>query len=100
MRLPLPAFLFVIPALAWAQKTIVPKLDEEGRRGEIARIAAEKARKRFAELDQDRDDRLSREEVASHGYLADQFERLDRNRDGFLDWNEFVGHDRWPRRAD
>lgn len=69
------------------------KLEEGGGRGEIARAAAEKARGRFSSLDTDRDDRLSRQEVAGNDYLAAGFERLDRNGDVFFE----LGGVRRPR---
>lgn len=103
MRLPcagLLAFGLCLGASsAMAQKTLVPKLDEESRRGDIARINAEKARNRFSGLDADKDDRLARAEVAENPYLTENFEKLDKDKDGFLTWEEFVGHNRWPRQA-
>lgn len=84
---------------AMAQKSLVPSLDEEGRRGEIARINAEKARNRFAAADTDKDGRLSKEEVGGIAYLSEGFEKYDKDRDGFLNWEEFVGHNRWPRQT-
>jgi hypothetical protein len=77
----------------------VPKLDEEGRRGDIARINAEKARNRYAALDADKDDRLSKAEVAGAPYLSENFDKHDKDKDGFLGWEEYVGHNRWPRQA-
>jgi hypothetical protein len=89
-------FLFVLPSLGLAQ-TIVPKLDQQGRKGEVAREAKEKAEARFKAADANGDDKLSPEEVASHQYLAENFGTLDKNKDGFLSWEEYVGHNRWPR---
>lgn len=85
---------------ALAQKTLVPKLDEESRSGDIARINAEKARNRFASLDADKDDRLAKPEVAGNLYLNENFEKLDKDKDSFLNWEEFVGHNRRPRKAE
>lgn len=93
-----PLWLAAMPAMA--AKSLVPKLDEEGRRGEIARINAEKARQRFAALDVDKDDRLSAAEVATILYLNDNFAKYDKDGDGSLSWTEYVGHDRWPRQAE
>lgn len=97
--LPLALTLGLAASAALAQKSLVPNLDEEGRRGEIARINAEKARGRFAAADADKDGRLSKDEVTGITYLNEGFDKFDKNKDGFLSWEEFVGHDRWPREA-
>lgn len=79
-------------------QTIVPKLDEAGRRGEVARNAKNKAAAQFDAADLDKDGKLSREEVAKHSrYMADNFDKLDADKDGLLSWEEFVGHNRWPK---
>lgn len=97
-RMLLAAFpLWLGAAGASAQKSLVPNLDEGGRRGEIARINAEKARNRFAAADADKDDRLTKPEVAGNAYLNENFDKLDKDKDGFLSWEEFVGHNRWSR---
>lgn len=86
------------PALARRDKSLIPETDDDGRRGEIARAAQEKAGKRFQAADANQDKKLSREEVGAHyHYMADNFERHDTNGDGFLSWEEFVGHDRWEQ---
>ena len=83
---------------AFAQKTMVPKLDQDGRKGDVARLAKQKAEERFAALDKDGDGNLSRQEV-EHGspYLAEKFSERDTNSDGYLNWEEFVGHKRWEK---
>jgi Ca2+-binding EF-hand superfamily protein len=92
------ALLLASPVHAQRQKSLIPDTDDSSRRGEIARAAQEKAGKRFAEADADKDGRLSREEVGAHfHYMAENFERHDKNGDGVLSWQEFVGHDRWER---
>ena len=83
-------------SVSFAQ-SVVPKLDQDGRKGEVARMQAEKAMKRFDALDTDKDGRLSKAEVKDVPYLVDGFDRQDKNRDGFLSWEEYVGHDRWPK---
>ncbi len=94
MRIPL-CLALALPALVSAQ-TIVPELDQAGRPGEIARMVYEKASRQFASADQNADGRLSAEEVAAVSpFKAESFARFDKNSDGFLDWQEFVGHDRW-----
>lgn len=83
---------------AAAAQTIVPKADDPGHKGEVARLAQEKARAKFAAIDENKDDRLAREEVARHfRYLAENFDKHDADKDGFLSWEEYVGHNRWPR---
>lgn len=79
-------------------QTIVPKLDEPGRKGEVARNAREKAKTQFEAMDEDKNDKLSREEVAKQfRYLAENFDKHDADKDGFLNWEEYVGHNRWSR---
>lgn len=89
--------LLAILAGADAQ-TIVPRLDEPGRRGEVARKLKDKAASDFDAADTNKDGKLSKEEVAKvSDYLARNFEKHDTNKDGFLSWEEFVGHSRWPK---
>jgi Ca2+-binding EF-hand superfamily protein len=88
---------FLLPPAALAQ-TMVPKLDQDGRKGDVARLAKQKAAERFAILDKDRDGKLSRPEVEQDSaYLTERFPQRDLNSDGYLDWEEFVGHKRWEK---
>lgn len=97
MRIPAMLLLTILSGAAGAQ-TLVPKLDQEGRKGDVARIMKEKAVARFDGADTDKDGKLSREEVAKHSaYMAENFNKLDADKDGFLSWEEFVGHNRWPK---
>ncbi len=90
------AFLFT--AGSAAGQTIVPKLDEEGRRGEMARKIKEKSAAQFDQADADKDGKLTKEEVATvSAFKAENFEKHDLDKDGFLSWEEFVGHKRWPK---
>lgn len=83
--------------LAPAQ-TMVPKLDHEGRKGDVARLAKQKAVDRFNVIDKNKDGRLSPDELAQEApYLAEKFPERDINRDGYLSWEEYVGHNRWER---
>lgn len=94
------AFAALMCALAGslAAQTIVPKTDDPGHKGEVARMAQEKARAKFASIDENKDEKLSREEVAKHfRYLSENFDRHDADKDGFLNWEEYVGHNRWPK---
>lgn len=79
-------------------QTMVPKLDQEGRKGDVARIAKQKAVDRFNGIDKDKDGRLSPDEVAQDAsYLAEKFPERDINHDGYLSWEEYLGHSRWER---
>jgi hypothetical protein len=89
--------LWAACGVAQAQ-SIVPKLDADGRKGEVARTLKEKTQAQFESADANKDDKLSREEVAVHfRYMAENFDKRDTDKDGFLDWEEFVGHSRWPK---
>lgn len=77
---------------------MIPKLEEPGHKGDLARAEKRRAAERFDTFDQDKNGSLSREEVAGHsGYLSDNFDKLDANKDGQLSWEEFLGHNRWPK---
>ena len=81
-----------------AAQSVVPKADAPGHKGDMARLAQEKAKAKFTAIDENKDDKLSREEVAKQfRYLAENFDKHDANKDGFLSWEEYVGHNRWPR---
>lgn len=77
-------------------KSVIPDLNEASRKGDMARLAQQKSEDRFNAADEDKDGQLSRAEVAKHlPFYEANFERYDKNKDGFLSWNEFVGHDKW-----
>ncbi len=79
-------------------QTMVPKLDQEGRKGDVARLVKQKAVEQFNTLDKNKDGRLSADEVAQDApFLAEKFPERDINRDGYLSWEEYVGHNRWDR---
>lgn len=89
--------LLCASGIAWSQ-TMVPKLDQEGRKGDMARLAKEQAVAKFDAADENKDGKLSREEVAkTHPYIAENFEKRDLDKDGFISWEEYVGHNRWPK---
>ena len=94
------SLLFVLlaaAAIAHAQ-TIVPNLDQEGRKGDMARLAHKQAQDKFNAADADKDNRISQEEASKTlPYVAEQFARYDKDKDGFLTWEEFVGHNRWKK---
>ena len=94
---PLLFVVLLAAGLAHAQ-TVVPKLDQEGRKGDMARLAHKQAQDKFNNADADKDNKLSREETAKTlPYVAEHFAKYDKDKDGFLTWEEFVGHNRWKK---
>jgi len=97
---PLLFTLFVLSAAAWPAhaQTVVPPLDQDGRKGDMARLAHKQAQDKFNAADTDKDGRLSPEEAAKKlPYLAEHFGKHDKDKDGFLTWEEYVGHNRWKK---
>jgi len=89
--------LLFLTGSAHAQ-TLIPKLNDESRRGEVARLARNNAIEKFDAADENKDGKLSKDEVLKHfPYLAENFEQRDKDKDGFLSWEEFLGHDRWKK---
>jgi Ca2+-binding EF-hand superfamily protein len=89
--------LALLTGAACAQ-TAVPTLDQGGRKGDMARLAQQKAKERFDAADTDKDGKLSRDEVkAAMPYHYERFDKYDKDRDGFLSWEEYVGHNRWKK---
>lgn len=83
---------------AQRSKSLVPELEAEGVKGDMARAAQKKANERFDKADADRNGQISREEAAATlPYVAENFEKYDKNKDGQLSWEEFIGHDKWKR---
>lgn len=89
------------PAFAQRQKSTVPDLNAEGKRGEIARLQFRKMLEKFDSTDEDKDGDLSKDEATRHfnEYDMGRFAERDKNNDGRLSWEEFVGHDRWKKDA-
>jgi Ca2+-binding EF-hand superfamily protein len=76
----------------------MPQPGDASRKGDMARLAQQKSEERFDAADEDKDGQLSRAEVARHLPFFDaNFERFDKNQDGMLSWDEFVGHGQWKR---
>lgn len=102
-RLLLALTLFVLilpPAHAARVKSVVPELDAEGHKGDMARAAQKKANQRFDKADADKDGFIAKDEaVAAMPYIAENFAKYDKDEDGKLSWEEFIGHDKWPREA-
>lgn len=92
-------FFLLITTAGWAHaQTVVPKLDQEGRKGDMARLAAKQAQDKFDAADTDKDGKLSPEETAkAMPYIAENFGKRDKDKDGFLSWEEYVGHNRWKK---
>ena len=98
------AFVFLIVlssvSLAQRQKSIVPELDAEGHKGDMARAAQKKANDRFDKGDENKNGFLEKEEVVKHfPYIAENFAKYDKDDNGKLTWEEFLGHDKWKRDA-
>jgi hypothetical protein len=92
--------LFVLLAAAGFAhaQTVVPKLDQEGRKGDMARLAHKQAQDKFNSADANKDERISKEEAAATlPYVAENFAKYDKDKDGLLTWEEFVGHNRWKK---
>jgi Ca2+-binding EF-hand superfamily protein len=80
-------------------QTNIPTLDQQGRKGDMARLAQKRAAERFDQADENKDGKLSKEEVAKTlPYMAENFDQLDKDKDGFLSWEEFIGHSRWKKK--
>lgn len=82
-------------------KTIIPDLNAEGKPGEIARAQFKKALERFDKADEDKDGFISKAESDKNQgeYERAAFDEKDKNKDGKLTWEEFLGHDRWKKDA-
>lgn len=95
-----PLLLFVLLAAAGLShaQTIVPKLDQQGRKGDMARLAHKQAQDKFDTADADKDSKISPEEASKTlPYVSEHFAKYDKDKDGFLTWEEFVGHSRWKK---
>lgn len=81
-------------------KSVVPELDAEGVKGDMARAAQKKANERFDKADADKDGFIAKAEaVTAMPYIAENFAKYDKNGDDKLTWEEFIGHDKWTREA-
>jgi Ca2+-binding EF-hand superfamily protein len=94
------SLLFVLlGVVGWTHaQSIIPPLDQSGRKGDMARLAHKQAMEKFDAADANKDGKLSREEVAPTApYMAENFPRYDKDGDGFLSWEEFIGHNKWKK---
>lgn len=99
-RLLVFVFSLALPAAGFAQrqKSIVPDLETEGHKGDMARAAQKKANERFDKADEDKDGFITKEEAVKHlPYVAENLGKFDKNTDGKLTWEEYIGHDKWKR---
>ncbi|HYD94703.1 MAG TPA: hypothetical protein VEC01_05205 [Noviherbaspirillum sp.] len=98
MKAAIPLFFLLAAATCAQAQTVVPKLDQQGRKGDMARLAAKQAQERFDGADADKDGRVAPEEAAKAlPYVAEHFGRYDKDKDGFINWEEYVGHNRWKK---
>lgn len=78
-------------------KSIVPDINAEGNRGEIARKMQASSARKFLRADINRDNLISAQEAAEElFFISKNFARYDKNKDNSLSWQEFLGHDKWP----
>lgn len=91
----------LLATTSWAEDlplTNIPTLDQVGRKGDMARLAQKRAVERFDKADENKDGKLSKEEVEkAFPYMAQNFSQLDKDNDGFLSWEEYIGHNRWKK---
>ena len=79
LRLAAALSLAISASATQAQHTVVPKLDVDGRQGDVARFAKQRALEKFNAADTNSDGKLSREEVEkSFPYLAEKFDKHDK----------------------
>ena len=77
--------------------SIVPDINEKGRRGEIARKMLAKSTDLFLKADMNQDNLISVEEAEQHlPHVSKDFSRYDKNKDNGISWQELLGHDKWP----
>jgi Ca2+-binding EF-hand superfamily protein len=82
-------------AIAEDAKSVIPKIDEVSRKGDMARLEQQKKKERFTAADEDGNGVLSHQELAKHfPYIELNFDRYDLNKDGVLSWTEFGGRDK------
>lgn len=99
MKAPILMFVLLAAAGSLHAQTVVPTLDQDGRKGDMARLAHKQAIEKFDTADADKDGKLSPDETAKTlPYLSANFGRHDKDKNGFLSWEEFVGHNRWEKK--
>lgn len=78
-------------------ESIVPDINAEGKRGDFARAILARSSARFLNADTDRNYLISIEEAEIHfPHVSREFLRYDKNGDGGVSWQEYLGHDEWP----
>lgn len=78
----IPLFLFTMVGSAWADSARTET-------GADNRVAA----RGFKSLDLNNDGAISREEAASNGRLTKEFDKVDSNKDGRLEFGEYAKYD-------
>ena len=92
------ALVIAFPVAAQRQKSVVPELDAEGHKGDMARAVQKKANQRFDKADENKDGVIVRDEALKHlPHVGANFEKYDQDGDGKLSWVEYIGHDKWKR---
>lgn len=97
----LALMLAAVPAHAQRAKSSIPELDAEGKAGEIARAQFRKSLEKFDRIDANKDGAIDQAESdkAFSDYEKASFAEKDKNKDGKLSWEEFLGHDKWKKDA-
>ena len=84
-------------AVSQAQKSIIPDINANGQRGEIARKMHARSSQRFLRADTNQDYLISPQEAAENlTFISKKFSHYDSNGDNSLSWQEYLGHNEWP----
>lgn len=80
------------------RKSIIPDINENSHRGDIARKMMARSSSLFLKADMNHDYQISVDEARlNFPHVSKDFSRYDKNIDGSLSWQELLGHDEWPR---
>jgi hypothetical protein len=84
-------------AILQAQKSIIPDINAEGKRGEIARKMHERSSLLFLRADTNQDYKISLPEAEENlTFISKKFSHYDSNNDNSLSWQKYLGHNQWP----
>lgn len=79
------------------RKSIIPDINENSHRGDIARKMMARSTSQFLKADANHDYQISVEEARLHyPHVSKDFSRYDKNNNDSLSWQELIGHDEWP----